>query len=252
MNKNWLVRTNQTITFLPMIIVLFIGLVGYAWLRTELVGSWVLFIALILLGRFFNLLQASIIAIFTFIIVFIYILFDIQSNTFDMSIKLLQLFILPVAPLFLSIYYEIMSSNKLTDRSLDAYRKHLIHKILPISAYTHTHAQIQQMFDQKLIESYAEIHIEITNHELLRDMLQVNEFKIIQQNIIDVLNIDYGLPHFYFADARLSILRMIMIIDQDLSKLQQLSEKIKDINLIKTKISIITHGVESSSADNLL
>ena len=58
MNKNWLVRTNQTITFLPMMIVLFIGLVGYAWLRTELVGSWVLFITLILLGRFFNLLQA--------------------------------------------------------------------------------------------------------------------------------------------------------------------------------------------------
>ena len=40
--KNWLVRTNQTITFLPMVIVLFIGLIGYEWLRTELVGSWIL------------------------------------------------------------------------------------------------------------------------------------------------------------------------------------------------------------------
>ena len=83
--KNWLVRTNQTITFLPMVIVLFIGLIGYEWLRTELVGSWILFIALILLARLLNPIQATIFSILIFIIVFIYILFDIQLNTFDIT-----------------------------------------------------------------------------------------------------------------------------------------------------------------------
>ena len=83
-------------------------------------------------------------------------------------------------------------------------------------------------------------------------MLQVNEFKVIQQKIIDVLDIDYGLPHFHFADARLSSLRIIMIIDQDLSKLQLLSEKIKNINLVQTKIRITTYGVENSSSDHVL
>ena len=72
MQKNWLVRTNQTITFIPMLIVLFIGIVGYEWLRTELVGSWVLLIAFILLGRFLNLIQAMILSIFIFIVCFIY------------------------------------------------------------------------------------------------------------------------------------------------------------------------------------
>ena len=76
MQKNWLVRTNQTITFIPMLIVLFIGIVGYEWLRTELVGIWVLLIAFILLGRFLNLIQAMIVSIFIFIFCFFYILFD--------------------------------------------------------------------------------------------------------------------------------------------------------------------------------
>ena len=58
--KNWLVRTNQTITFLPMVIVLFIGLIGYEWLRTELVGSWILFIALILLEPIQNIFYAKV------------------------------------------------------------------------------------------------------------------------------------------------------------------------------------------------
>ena len=67
MQKNWLVRTNQTITFIPMLIALFIGIVGYEWLRTELVGSWVLLIAFILLGRFLNLIKEIIMIIFIFI-----------------------------------------------------------------------------------------------------------------------------------------------------------------------------------------
>ncbi|HAK32727.1 MAG TPA: hypothetical protein DCM30_07605, partial [Acinetobacter radioresistens] len=121
MAKNWLIRTNQSITFLPMIIVIFIGLIGYEWLRAELVGSWALFIALLLLGRFLNLVQAVILSVLIFLLFFIYLLFDIQNTNFDTSTKILQLFILPIAPLFLSIYYEIMSTNQETDNLLDAY-----------------------------------------------------------------------------------------------------------------------------------
>lgn len=252
MKKNWLVRTNQTITFLPIAIVLFIGLIGYEWLRTELVGSWILFIALILLGRLLNPIQATIFSIITFIIVFIYILFDIQLNIFDINTKILQLFILPAAPLLLSIYYEIMSSNKQTDHLLNAYRKHLTHKILPISTYDYTHMQVQQMLDQALIDYYTDIYIEIINHELLRDMLQVDEFKLIQQKIIDVLEVDSKLPHFFFTDARLSILRIIIISDYSSNNSQKIIEKIKKIDLIKIKSVITSHTVEESNSENIL
>jgi hypothetical protein len=68
--------------------------------------DWLL-IAFILLGRFLNLIQAMILSIFIFIVFFIYILFDIQVNTLDTNTKLLQLFVLPVAPILLSIYYII-------------------------------------------------------------------------------------------------------------------------------------------------
>ncbi len=249
--KNWLVRTNQTITFLPMVIVLFIGLIGYEWLRTELVGSWILFIALILLGRLLNPIQATIFSILIFIIVFIYILFDIQLNTFDITTKILQLFILPIAPLLLSIYYEIMSQNNQTDHLLNAYRRNLTHKLLPISTYDYTHAQVQQMLDQELIAQYGEINIEIINHELLRDMLQVDEFKFFQQKIIDILEADFELPHFSFTDARLSIIRIIMIGDHNSNKAQQITKKIKQIDLIKIKATINSHIKQKSYSENV-
>ena len=85
MQKNWLVRTNQTITFIPMLIALFIGIVGYEWLRTELVGSWVLLIAFILLGRFLNLIQAMILSVFIFIVFFIYILGGVSKSMLTLN-----------------------------------------------------------------------------------------------------------------------------------------------------------------------
>lgn len=252
MNKNWLVRTNQSITFLPIIITLFIGLIGYEWIRTHLVGSWVLLIALILLGRLLNVVQAIIVSIFTFILVFIYIIFDTQLNNFNMGTKLLQLFIFPIAPLFLSIYYEIMSANLHTDTLLDTYRKNITHKILPIGSYPHTHSQVQQMLEQQLIRSYGEIHIEITNHNLLRDMLQIDDFKALQQEIIDVLEMNDTTPHFDFVDARLSTLRIIMITHSDWQELHQLADDIKKIDLLKTQIHLIKHSAEQSQSEDFL
>lgn len=252
MQKNWLVRTNQTITFIPMLIALFIGIVGYEWLRTELVGSWVLLIAFILLGRFLNLIQAMILSIFIFIIFFIYILFDIQVNTIDTNTKLLQLFVFPVAPMLLSIYYEMMSTNRQTNDLLDTYRKNLTYKTLPISTYHYTHDQVQHMLNQGIIPQYNEIHIEITNHNLLRDMLQVDELKLLQQKIIHVLENKFEVPHFSFTDSRLSVLRVIMIADRESTISKQLIEKIKQIELIKTEITHQSHHQGVSSLEERL
>ncbi len=106
-----------------MVIVIFIGLIGYEWVRTELVGSWILLIGFILLGRFLNVVQSVVLSIVIFIILFIYILFNVQADSMDINTRFLQLFILPVAPLLLSIYYEMMSTNRQTDNLLDTYRK---------------------------------------------------------------------------------------------------------------------------------
>ncbi|MCK4081587.1 MULTISPECIES: hypothetical protein [Acinetobacter] len=251
MAKNWLIRTNQSITFLPMIIVIFIGLIGYEWLRAELVGSWALFIALLLLGRFLNLVQAVILSVLIFLLFFIYLLFDIQDTNFDTSTKILQLFILPIAPLFLSIYYEIMSTNQETDNLLDAYRKNLTYSILPIGSYQYNHLQFQRMLSLNMIQNYAEIRVDITNHELLRDMLQVDEFKAVQQKIFDVLETQRTLPHFYFTDTRLSIIRIIIITDGDFSKVKELAEQLRVLDLLKMQITINTHTVEESSSEVL-
>ena len=252
MKKNWLVRTNQTVTFLPMVIVIFIGLVGYEWLRTELVGSWVLLISFILLGRFLNLIQAVVVSIIIFILLFIYLLFNVQVNTIDINTRLLQLFILPVAPLLLSIYYEMMSTNRQTDNLLDAYRKNLTHKTLPISTYAYTQTQVQDMLNLNIISQYDEIYIEITNHNLLRDMLQVDELKILQQKMIEVLESEFEVPHFSFTDTRLSVLRVIMIADQESATSQQLIEKIRQIEMIKTQITHQSHHQGVSSLEERL
>ncbi len=224
MAKNWLIRTNQSITFLPMIIVIFIGLIGYEWLRAELVGSWALFIALLLLGRFLNLVQAVILSVLIFLLFFIYLLFDIQNTNFDTSTKILQLFILPIAPLFLSIYYEIMSTNQETDNLLDAYRKNLTYSILPIGSYQYNHLQFQRMLSLNMIQNYAEI---------------------------DVLETQRTLPHFYFTDTRLSIIRIIIITDGDFSKVKELAEQLRVLDLLKMQITINTHTVEESSSEVL-
>jgi len=105
MEKNWLVRTNQTITFLPMVIVIFIGLIGYEWVRTELVGSWILLIGFILLGRFLNVVQSVVLSIVIFIILFIYILFNVQADSMDINTRFLQHFFFPFAPPPLSIFF---------------------------------------------------------------------------------------------------------------------------------------------------
>lgn len=241
MKKNWLVRTNQTITFLPMVIVIFIGLIGYEWVRTELVGSWILLIGFILLGRFLNAVQSVVLSIVIFITLFIYILFNVQADSMDINTRFLQLFILPVAPLLLSIYYEMMSTNQQTDNLLDTYRKNLTHKTLPISTYFYTQTQVQDMLNLNLISQYDEIYIEITNHNLLRDMLQVDELKLLQQKIIDVLESEFEVPHFSFTDSRLSVLRVIMIADRESTISKQLIEKIRQIELIKIEITHLPH-----------
>ncbi|ENW30205.1 hypothetical protein [Acinetobacter lwoffii] len=241
MEKNWLVRTNQTITFLPMVIVIFIGLIGYEWVRTELVGSWILLIGFILLGRFLNAVQSVVLSIVIFITLFIYILFNVQADSMDINTRFLQLFILPVAPLLLSIYYEMMSTNQQTDNLLDTYRKNLTHKTLPISTYFYTQTQVQDMLNLNLISQYDEIYIEITNHSLLRDMLQVDELKLLQQKIIDVLESEFEVPHFSFTDSRLSVLRVIMIADRESTISKQLIEKIRQIELIKIEITHLPH-----------
>lgn len=252
MEKNWLVRTNQTITFLPMVIVIFIGLIGYEWVRTELVGSWILLIGFILLGRFLNAVQSVVLSIVIFITLFIYILFNVQADSMDINTRFLQLFILPVAPLLLSIYYEMMSTNRQTDNLLDTYRKNLTHKTLPISTYFYTQTQVQDMLNLNLIPQYDEIYIEITNHSLLRDMLQVDELKLLQQKIIHVLENKFEVPHFSFTDSRLSVLRVIMIADRESTISKQLIEKIKQIELIKTEITHQSHHQGVSSLEERL
>ena len=178
---------------------------------------------------------------------------DIQVNTLDTNTKLLQLFVLPVAPILLSIYYEMMSTYRQTNNLLDTYRKNLTYKTLPISTYQYTHDQVQHMLNQGLIPQYSEIHIEITNHNLLRDMLQVDELKHLQQKIINVLENNFETPHFSFTDRRLSILHVIMIADQGSMTSKQLIDRIKQIELIKIKVSHHSHvkGQTSFSEESL-
>ncbi|HAD69453.1 MAG TPA: hypothetical protein DCF90_07135, partial [Acinetobacter radioresistens] len=185
-------------------------------------------------------------------ILFIYILFSVQTDSMDINTRLLQLFILPVAPLLLSIYYEMMSTNRKTDNLLDTYRKNLTHKTLPISTYFYTQTQVQDMLNLNLIPQYDEIYIEITNQNLLRDMLQVDELKLLQQKIIHVLESKFEVPHFSFTDSRLSVLRVIMIADRESTISKQLIEKIKQIELIKTEITHQSHHQGVSSLEERL
>src|SRR5690606_27451753 len=83
-----------------------------------------------------------------------FILFNVQADSMDINTRFLQLFILPVAPLLLSIYYEMMSTNRQTDNLLDTYRKNLTHKTLPISTYFYTQTQVQDMLNLNLIPQY--------------------------------------------------------------------------------------------------
>jgi len=108
------------------------------------------------------------------------------------------------------------------------------------------------MLNLNLIPQYDEIYIEITNQNLLRDMLQVDELKLLQQKIIHVLESKFEVPHFSFTDSRLSVLRVIMIADRESTISKQLIEKIKQIELIKTEITHQSHHQGVSSLEERL
>lgn len=246
---NWIKRTNQSIIFLPIMTVIYLGLISYEWLSTGFRGSWVLIILMVLLGAFLRFSVAFIIGILSFVLVIIYLLFDFNNFIFNIGRQLLLLFILPFAPLFLSAFRDILSSINKTDKILDSYRLYLSNNVLPIGTFKSTEQQIHKLLKYQKIDAYETLHIKIGNHQLLRDMLNVDEWKAVQNQIIEIVHQEHGSSVLYFTYARMYFIKIIIIHVAEQNATPQILEQLYQIPNLKLQVEEKYFTFESLNND---
>ncbi|PVZ85242.1 hypothetical protein C9426_20390 [Serratia sp. S1B] len=214
----------------------YLGLIAYEWLSTGFRGGWILVIFMMLLGAFLRFSVAVVVGILSFILLIIYFLFDFNHFVFNIGRQLLLLFILPFAPLFLSAFRDILNSNRQTDKILDNYRLHLANNLLPIGTFKTTELQIHKLLKHHHIEAYETLSIRISNHALLRDMLNVEEWKAVQNQILAVLHQDHESSILYFTDARMSLIKSIIIHVDEQNVTPHILEQLHQIPNLKLHI----------------
>ncbi len=80
---------------------LFMGVVAYEWLPATYRGSWVFLVILLIVGAFLNVGLALVLGLIAFISMAIYFSLDLANQTY-IERQLLLLFVIPIAPIFMS------------------------------------------------------------------------------------------------------------------------------------------------------
>ena len=217
---------------------IFMGIVAYEWLPETYRGSWILLLLLVMSGVFLNIGMALILGLVTFLSMTVYFSFDLTNQSY-IERQLLLLFVIPIAPIFLSAIRHNIQNALRTYRAIQSYDRNYQHDILPLTALNHFQVELRKLLKLTHKDHYTVYTTHINNALLIREMLGEDVWKKTQNQIMTILSTDHDNVIYHFINEQLSEIKSIVIHENKPADDQtppQFIQELQALSVLKLKI----------------
>ena len=217
---------------------IFMGIVAYEWLPETYRGGWILLLLLVMSGVFLNIGMALILGLVTFLSMTVYFSFDLTNQSY-IERQLLLLFVIPIAPIFLSAIRHNIQNALRTYRAIQSYDRNYQHDILPLTALNHFQVELRKLLKLTHKDHYTVYTTHINNALLIREMLGEDVWKKTQNQIMTILCTDHDNVIYHFINEQLSEIKSIVIHENkpaDDQTSPQFIQELQALSVLKLKI----------------
>ena len=217
---------------------IFMGIVAYEWLPITYRGSWILLLLLVMSGVFLNIGMALILGLVAFLSMAVYFSFDLTNQSY-IERQLLLLFVIPIAPIFLSAIRHNIQNALRTYRAIQSYDRNYQHDILPLTALNHFQVELRKLLKLTHKDHYTVYTTHINNALLIREMLGEDVWKKTQNQIMTILSTDHDNVIYHFINEQLSEIKSIVIHENKPADDQtppQFIQELQALSVLKLKI----------------
>ena len=217
---------------------IFMGIVAYEWLPETYRGGWILLLLLVMSGVLLNIGMALILGLVAFLSMAVYFSFDLTNQTY-IERQLLLLFVIPIAPIFLSAIRHNIQNALRTYRAIQSYDRNYQHDILPLTALNHFQVELRKLLKLTHKDHYTVYTTHINNALLIREMLGEDVWKKTQNQIMTILCTDHDNVIYHFINEQLSEIKSIVIHENKPADEQtppQFIQELQALSVLKLKI----------------
>ena len=217
---------------------IFMGIVAYEWLPETYRGGWILLLLLMMSGVFLNIGKALILGLVAFLSMTVYFSFDLTNQSY-IERQLLLLFVIPIAPIFLSAIRHNIQNALRTYRAIQSYDRNYQHDILPLTALNHFQVELRKLLKLTHKDHYTVYTTHINNALLIREMLGEDVWKKTQNQIMTILSTDHDNVIYHFINEQLSEIKSIVIHENkpaDDQTSPQFIQELQALSVLKLKI----------------
>ena len=217
---------------------IFMGIVAYEWLPATYRGGWILLLLLVMSGVFLNIGMALILGLVAFLSMAVYFSFDLTNQSY-IERQLLLLFVIPIAPIFLSAIRHNIQNALRTYRAIQSYDRNYQHDILPLTALNHFQVELRKLLKLTHKDHYTVYTTHINNALLIREMLGEDVWKKTQNQIMTILCTDHDNVIYHFINEQLSEIKSIVIHENkpaDDQTSPQFIQELQALSVLKLKI----------------
>ena len=217
---------------------IFMGIVAYEWLPVTYRGSWILLLLLVMSGVLLNIGMALILGLVAFLSIAVYFSFDLTNQSY-IERQLLLLFVIPIAPIFLSAIRHNIQNALRTYRAIQSYDRNYQHDILPLTALNHFQVELRKLLKLTHKDHYTVYTTHINNALLIREMLGEDVWKKTQNQIMTILCSDHDNVIYHFINEQLSEIKSIVIHENKPADEQtppQFIQELQALSVLKLKI----------------
>ena len=217
---------------------IFMGIVAYEWLPVTYRGGWILLLLLMMSGVFLNIGMALILGLVAFLSIAVYFSFDLTNQSY-IERQLLLLFVIPIAPIFLSAIRHNIQNALRTYRAIQSYDRNYQHDILPLTALNHFQVELRKLLKLTHKDHYTVYTTHINNALLIREMLGEDVWKKTQNQIMTILSTDHDNVIYHFINEQLSEIKSIVIHENKPADDQtppQFIQELQALSVLKLKI----------------
>ena len=217
---------------------IFMGIVAYEWLPETYRGGWILLLLLVMSGVLLNIGMALILGLVAFLSMTVYFSFDLTNQSY-IERQLLLLFVIPIAPIFLSAIRHNIQNALRTYRAIQSYDRNYQHDILPLTALNHFQVELRKLLKLTHKDHYTVYTTHINNALLIREMLGEDVWKKTQNQIMTILCTDHDNVIYHFINEQLSEIKSIVIHENkpaDDQTSPQFIQELQALSVLKLKI----------------
>ena len=217
---------------------IFMGIVAYEWLPVTYRGGWILLLLLVMSGVFLNIGMALILGLVAFLSIAVYFSFDLTNQSY-IERQLLLLFVIPIAPIFLSAIRHNIQNALRTYRAIQSYDRNYQHDIFPLTALNHFQVELRKLLKLTHKDHYTVYTTHINNALLIREMLGEDVWKKTQNQIMTILCTDHDNVIYHFINEQLSEIKSIVIHENKPADDQtppQFIQELQALSVLKLKI----------------